>query len=55
MEKIEVVEPEDFIKDAAAPLLNICQQMGCLKEVQQAREHIAEAQRLLNEAFALLR
>lgn len=56
---IEIVGPEDFIADAARPLLHIADQLAgpsyTAAKVKMAREYVEKAAILLDEAFTAQR
>lgn len=57
-EEIEVVGPESFIVDAAAPLLNIVAQFEAMHHsvhLSDARMHINQAIEKLNTVYSSLR
>lgn len=57
--KAEIVGPESFIVDAAAPLLRVIDELidypRVKKDVVKAREHVEKAMRLLDGAYSDLR
>lgn len=58
-DKIELVEPESFIVDAARPLLHVCEQLigyPCAKpEVVKARAAVEKAMQHLSNAYTAVR